>query len=322
MRNSILIISINAIGDTLISASAIKPLKLKFPNSDIVFVISSNSLILDPVIQWDDKFVLCSKTISQFVSIVINLRKQKFDYAFNFFPGRLNTLLLFLAKAKVKAGFINIRKEIKWHKKSQKVYVNKTSKKKFVWLSRQSFLERIILVLKSAGLDNVSLTKYTIQNSINIAQHNDFILLHPFSMMQCKSLSLTTIQELIKYLKNKFSYRIILMGGTELIEKELLRSWAYEQNIILKLNESIQVVTSLILNSKLFIAVDSFPIHIADSANTNFIGIFGPTNAKSVLTNSNKSIFFNTENLQSINDKKFIQVFDEYLSNLKDPSLE
>lgn len=315
MTNSILIISANAIGDTLISASAIIPLKLKFPNSKIVFVINSNSQILDPILQCDEKYVLDSKTVSQFVKIVVNLRRQKFDYAFNFFPGRLNTLFLLLAKTEVKAGFINIRKEINWHNKSQTVYVNKTSKKKFVWLSNQSFLERIALVLKSAGLDNISLIKYPIQNNVKKVQHKEFILLHPFSMMYNKSLSLTQIQELIVFLKNKFSDSIIIIGGSELINNRQFRSYAYEQNIFLKINESIQVVTSLIHNSKLFIAVDSFPIHIADSLNTNFIGIFGPTNPLSVLTNFHKSLSFNVENLQTVSAISLTDSCRKYIDN-------
>jgi len=77
MRNSILIISVNAIGDTLESASAISILRVKFPNSKIVFVVNSNSQILDLLLLWDNKDDLDSKTISQFLKIVVNLRRKK-----------------------------------------------------------------------------------------------------------------------------------------------------------------------------------------------------------------------------------------------------
>jgi len=296
----ILIVSVNAIGDTLLSASAIKPLKSKFQSSKVIFVINSESKILEPILEWDEKFVLSSKTIFQFIRIVFKLRKLKIDYAFNFFPGRLNSLLLLLAKSNVKAGFINVKREIKWYNKSQKVYVKGKLKQKQEWISSQSFLERIAIVFKSVGLEIMPLKDYFVKNKNKKIISGEYILLHPFSMMNNKSLSLDQIQELIKLFKEKICDRIVVLGGSELLNRSQFYSYALEQNLILKMNKEIQTVFNLIRNSKLFIAVDSFPIHIADSLNSNFIGLFGPTNPQSALVNYNKSVSFDVENLQDV----------------------
>ena len=73
----------------------------------------------------------------------------------------------------------------------------------------------------------------------------------------------------------------------------------------------IENLINVIKYAKLFIAVDSFPIHLADSYNTSFIGIFGPTKASSVLVNHYKSIQFEVDTLQRISNENLLKEIKE-----------
>ncbi|MCU0372520.1 MAG: hypothetical protein MUE56_04685 [Ignavibacteria bacterium] len=62
-------------------------------------------------------------------------------------------------------------------------------------------------------------------------------------------------------------------------------------------------VLNLILQSRLFISVDSFLIHVADAYGVNSLGIFGPTRPESVLLNhSIRTITKNPVSLVTIDD--------------------
>lgn len=311
---SVLIISVNAIGDSLLSLSAISTIRDTFPGSRIYFIFDSKSSLLIPLISSDEFFVLQSKSILSIVKQIILSRKIQFDYAFSFFPGRINSILLSLCRAKSKTGFRNFRKIEDWYDKSQKVYSNTSNDKPLEWLPEFNFLERIKYVLKTAGINSEKVKKYKFDNIQILDRINNIILIHPVSLIIKKSISDLQLYKLIEFLKEQSKSELIIIGGKELNSNSILFKNLLKKNIIIKSDVSILELVNLIRNSKIFIAVDSFPIHIADGLNTEFLGIFGPTNPKSVLINSEKSIWFNTDNLSSIEPTYLVNAVEKYFT--------
>ena len=100
---SFLIISTNAIGDSYLSLSAIDSIKSTFPRSKIYFVINYKSNIISYAIPASEVFILKSKSVFSVINLLIKIWKIQFDYSLTFFPGRINSLLLLLSRAKIRA---------------------------------------------------------------------------------------------------------------------------------------------------------------------------------------------------------------------------
>jgi ADP-heptose:LPS heptosyltransferase len=314
---SFLIISTNAIGDSYLSLSAIESIKNTFPNSKIFLAINCESNLLSDFIPAEKIFFLKSKSLYSVIDLLTKLRKIQFDYSLTFFPGRVNSLLLLLSKAKIRAGFRNYRKIENWFNKSQKVYTNIKDAKIQHWFPDLNFLERIRIVLKTIGINNNEISKFRLTRNPEKNIKYESILIHPFSMIKKKSMSITQLQSLVNYLKEKLGCGIILTGGKELNTSSEIYYQLSSMPIDIRGNEQLSSLVELILNSKIFIAVDSFPIHIADSFDSNFIGIFGPTYPGSVLINPSKAIHFYIEDLQQISNTEFVKSIDRYLNSTK-----
>jgi heptosyltransferase I len=312
---SFLIISTNAIGDTYLSLSAITVIKDTFPDSKIYLLLNKESHLFIPFISVDEVFILKSKSIFSVIYKIWLIRKIYFDYSLTFFPGRINSILLFFSKAEAKAGFRNFRKIENWYNKTQKVYTNFVVKKVKTWNPEFNFLDRIKIVLETIGINCENVRKYNFEKIQLINQKSKSILIHPVSKISNKSISDVQLFSLIDYLRERYKYELIIIGGEELNPTSELFHNLSLKLVSIRNEESLSNILGLINNSILFIAVDSFPIHIADLLNSNFLGIFGPTNPKSVLVNSGKSIHFKKENLQYISNNKFIQAIDYYLAN-------
>ncbi|MDP2035820.1 MAG: hypothetical protein Q8L04_00435, partial [Ignavibacteria bacterium] len=87
---NILIIKWGALGDMVISTSAIRSVKETFPNSHVVLL--SNSLmqqiaptgsIVDELIVYDEKKYHGIKAITHLLRLILHLRKYKFDLSIN-----------------------------------------------------------------------------------------------------------------------------------------------------------------------------------------------------------------------------------------------
>lgn len=289
---SFLIISTNAIGDSYLSLSAIDSIKSSFPHSKIYFVINYRSSIISYAIPANETFILKSKSAYSILNLLSQLWKIRFDYSLTFFPGRINSLLLLFSRAKIRSGFRNYRKIENWFDKSQKVYTNIKNEKIQQWSPELNFLERIRIVLESVGIKNNKINKFKLNRNPDKNIEIKSILIHPFSMIKSKSISVSQLKALVNYLKDKFDCQIIITGGKELSSYSELSHSISSLSVEIKANENLSNLVELICNTKLFLAVDSFPIHIADAFDSNFIGIFGPTNPKSVLVNSTKTINF------------------------------
>lgn len=170
-------------------------------------------------------------------------------------------------------------------------------------------------MLETIGISNNKITKFNFARNPENDIKKESVLIHPFSMIKNKSMSVSQLQALVNYLKEKSGCGVMITGGKELNSSSEFYHWLSSMPVDIRGNEQLPNLVELILNSKLFLAVDSFPIHIADSYDCNFIGIFGPTNPESVLVNSNKAVFFHIEDLQQVRNTEFVESIDRYLTN-------
>ncbi len=308
--NKILIISTNAIGDTYLSMSAISSIKAKFPNVEIYFLVAQNSKFLFEYTEVKFVFTI-RKQIWGLITLAWKLRKIEFDYIFSFFPGIVNTFFLKLLKANNKGGYQNFIKRNHWHDKNLTGYIeNFGMKKKVIWEKENNYLHLILNILNSFFPSINIIEKYQYPNNVEGNTYNDNIVIHPFSKDKTRSLSNKQIFELIDFLRRDLDFDEIIFIGDEKIQR--IKYTGVQKKIKPNIKELINLV-----HCKLFISVDSFPLHIADAYNTNFVGLFSNTLPESVLTHSEKSIKFSADDLSKISSEQILNNLKNFIQTFK-----
>lgn len=303
-----LIISTNAMGDTYLSASAINVIKVDDKDAEIDFISTFKCKPILDVLNLNNIYIVEKKFFSLLKTIFL-VRKIKYDYVFNFFPGLVNTFLFMLAKSKKRSGYINLIRRKDWYSRKQKLVAKGTKQKKLIWLPNDNYLDRVKLAL-SVFFNSSALSafqKKIMEISISNSKFSDSIIIHPFSRSKERSLNYPVVKELVSYFQ-KLNSVYVIGEKQDFLEMNEASIPAFAD---LKFLELVEVI----LSCKLFIAVDSFPIHIADAHNSNFIGIFGPTNPKAVLVNHEKAINFRVTSLDTVSYESLFNGIEHFLKH-------
>ncbi len=306
----ILIISTNAIGDTYLSMAAIPVLKENLNNIVVDFVIEEHSAFLFQH-EKTRKLIIVKRSVADLFPKMIQMRKEKYDYVFSFFPGVVNTFFLFGVRAKYKGGFPNIIKRTEWANRNQRGVVFDNRKIKFVyWRKEENYLDRMIIILNNFNFGLSVLQKYNLDDREISEIFNNTVVLHPFSRYADRSLSLNQIEAIIDFFIQHGDVNFIIVGDEKILKINNMPG----KKVEIKVKPPIDELVSLV-HSKLFISVDSFPLHIADAYNTNFLGIFSTTKPRSVLVNFNKAIVFDAKELSEISAENIISKIEQYLTD-------
>lgn len=301
----VLIISCNAIGDTYLSASALEALRNFAPSLEFHFIVQRNSNFLLKHLHIDKIYFIDSKSITNIFNLIKRIRNDKYSIVFTFFPGLVNTLFFYSVKSEIKAGFPNFIKRNQWYNISQKSVTKGISNKGFTWQPEMNYLVRISKLLELTGIDPKYVKKPIYDNlKLSVNHTIDGITVHYKATDSNRSISNDDVIKLIGELFDNGINKITLIGIERDFNNQIIQ-FCKKTNVEIIVNPSLQKLLDLILDIKLFVGVDSFPLHIADAYNTNFLGIFGPTFPSSVLVNSNKSIRFEYSNYLKI-DIRFL----------------
>ncbi len=298
----ILIISLNAIGDVYLSKSAVPYLKEKFDEIEISFLVNRASVFLFPESKTGVYF--SDKSFFGILSSFQKLKNKEFDYIFSFFPGVVNTFFFLALRAKFKGGFISIVKRKYWHNRNLTGLV-KSGKKYFKirWEKTQHYMDLIGKVLTALKITDAGVIKKIIP--FEVKRQWNGVVLHPFSRYQERCLTLAQIFEIRRIIKKQFSEEPVIIGDEKV---KPLESFGFK----VKIKPSLRELT-LLVNSGLFISVDSFPLHLADAYNSNFLGLFNVSLPRNVLFNFAKSIYFGHRRFDKIPLKLFASKIEEYL---------
>jgi ADP-heptose:LPS heptosyltransferase len=306
----ILIISTNALGDTYLSAAAIAPLRAYFNGQCKIHLLvldnTVNSRLLAEGLDVDVIRYLDSKSPMSILKSYVNLRKVRYDYVFSFFPGRANTFFLMMARAKVRIGYPNLKNVVQWYRGSQKVYSSVDKGRKYIWQPNMTYMERIGLCLSAAKITYGTLCKPKLSN-VRITEHipSDFILVHLTSSTKDRTLNFDAQCALVSFLFVMFDCRIIVLGWRNEV-LSLKRHFIRNDMIHFVQDAPMQTLAEHITMAKNFIAIDSFPLHIADVYKTKYIGIFGPTQPDLVFESCSQSITFSCTDLSAVDGQSII----------------
>jgi ADP-heptose:LPS heptosyltransferase len=283
-----LIISTNALGDAFLSCSAIEPLRKNFPGLELNMVANKSSGLFLPYLDIDNIYYLESKKIRDINSLLKSIKKIRYDITFCFFPGIINTYFYLKADSEKKSGFINFIKRNEWHDKNQKLTVKKNNNGGLIWTPDMNFLERIRITLEGAGILTGKLSKPKFDISI-VKLKKEFILFHPYSRSSDKRLSREVILEVIETIKNSSGVPVyILCSSSDPVDEIRGPGLNFLQDLPL------DKLLEYIVNCRLYIGVDSFPIHIADAYDKNILGLFSVTKPENVFQKQRDFVFIDS----------------------------
>lgn len=297
-KKRILIISTNAIGDTYLSSSILNIPELSSENICYTIFTTKEAKFLTERLNYRITRYINNRNYLLILLTVIYLTLRKYDIVFSFFGGRVNSILLLFARAKIKSGFINIKKIEDWSIKRAKLYLKGLPRKNdFIWNPEMNFMDRIKLCLKPLGIDTENLKKLKFRNYEFIPTNEDnSILINYDSKVREKRIDMKTLEGLIEYLSGNQIYKIKIIDFNKKFKLK-------NDNVIIYNNFNVDDILNLLNECILFITTDSFILHLADAYNIKTLGVFFKTKPESAF--------------YSYKDKHWLSLRNNYPTNAK-----
>ncbi|MCK4521242.1 MAG: glycosyltransferase family 9 protein [Nanoarchaeota archaeon] len=285
----ILIINSGYIGDSILSIPLINNLRNCCKDAKISLVINpkfidlwKNNKNIDNIILYDAPWIRYKKgfnikDILTYLKFIKKIRKQRFDLAIDTRGDfRNNLLFLYLSGAKQRIGFgytggsYFLTKNVKYKQGIHEVEKNLSLLKAINCPIKETIPE-----LDVKKQDITKIKRILAKNKINKR-----IVINPFAGYPSKEWPLEKFAELIDNLIKKYKTKIIIIGGSNDIQKsESLLQKIQNKDKIINLTGKLKLMqtAALLSLSDLLIGVDSGPMHMASAVGCKTITLIGPT---------------------------------------------
>jgi len=280
----ILVIKLKHIGDLLVMVPALRALKAHWPEARLTVLLNSGmgELIeglpyIDELIYFDRVRIKGNWHAER--DFLKDIRAREFDLAIDFTGGERSAWYCWLSGAAVRVGVDDRRgfpgRRLLYHKLlpwGPSHYVN-------------NHLEIIApLGIKNAALDmEIAISDQVRKSALaKISSLTDsYCILHPTSRWMFKSWPVISCQKTILGLQS-LGLPVVITSGPEKKEKQLVAkiiAGLPNQNGVIDLSgqTTLPELAALISNGKLFLGVDSAPLHIASATGTPAVVLFGPS---------------------------------------------
>ncbi|MCX6167956.1 MAG: glycosyltransferase family 9 protein [Ignavibacteriales bacterium] len=273
----ILIIKLRGIGDVVLSTIVIDNLRKDFPKAQIDYLVESPSQPgLSGLKEIKQVLIFDRNNFWNKVSMVLQIRKNKYDLILDLFSNPSTALVTFFSGAKYRVGF-----PYRGRRYAYNLYGPAERGK---YHSALLHLE----TLKMIGLNSSykQLYYYISPAALRVAEkylrdsfiENNFVVgICPTGGWESKKCDPSKFAEIAKAVIKKYNAKIfILWGKSDQEDAFKIQSLIGDKSIIAP-ETTIQELAALIARCKILIANDSGPMHIATSVGTPVLGLFGPT---------------------------------------------
>ncbi len=279
----ILIIKNDKIGDMVLSSGIFRELRKNFPESEITVIASfaNKSLIeknknIDKIIVMDYPSKIGRKfwkLIREYFRMSKQIKKEKFDLGIDLRGSIFNSfILLSLGRVKYKTGFYN--------RFISKFFLDYPYKKdrigKHVTFQRIDLINRALGIKSKNFWPEIATDKFDEHEARRIIKKNNlkkFISIIPFASFEKKQWDLNKFNEVIKYLHDKYlKYKILLIAGLDDLAK-IKKITEKNPFCIPVTHENLRVIYLLLKRSRLVIAPDGGPMHLAWASKTKTLSI-------------------------------------------------
>ncbi len=285
---NILIVRTDRIGDVILTTPAIRAIREANMNARVSILVapSTREIVdenpnLDEVITDDRKGV--HRGFWGFMKLVLTLRRKRFDLAVIFHTKKRTNSLCFLAGIPNRAGYRNNKFGFLLTKKIKDTRPQGTKHEAVYCLDVLRALEmktpNSFSLFMPQRRENDEWVK-TLLRENDIVDSETLVAIHPGASCISKRWAAAKFEEFIEILCEKFSLRVILVGGpeTKTISDSIHPPLA---NTILNLTgeTTVSQLASVLKRCRLLVSNDSGPVHVAVAVGTPVISIFGRNQA-------------------------------------------
>lgn len=282
IRDRILLIRTDRIGDVILSTPAIKAVRDAYPNSHIAVMVRPYAEDIVDGNPYLDEVILYDKDgghrgLLGTLRFVRELRRKRFDLVLILHPTNRSNLIPFLAGIPERVGY-----DKKWG-----VFLTKRLKDT-KHLGEKHEIEYNLDVLRAIGIEAEDKSLYMpVKDEYekivdrffalnNLRQEDGIIAAHPGASCPSKRWPAYRFGRVADELIDKHKFKVVIIGGPS--EKAIVKDMhmaMLNEPIILSEEHSLGEVAAFLKRCRIFISNDSGPVHIAVAVGTPVISIFG-----------------------------------------------
>jgi len=281
----ILLIRLRRIGDVVMTTPAVALLKKHFPAASLHYLVEEPFRgLVDGNPDIERTIAIPAKQkIKDFVRLIREIRKQKYDAVLDFHGGPRASWITFWSGAKLKIGYAVKNKsflyDIRISRRGESGPIHSViNHANLVRALGAKFDDADIppLFLPEPGLEDIErVSRLLRENSADTAK---LVALHVGAGNRFRDWGPANIAKLVDLLARIAGVRVVLIGATgdQTAETEILKT-AKEAVLPLAGRLSLTETKALVGRAALFVGPDSGPMHIAASTPTPIVAYFGPT---------------------------------------------
>lgn len=276
----ICILRLSAIGDICHTLPVIRTIQAYWPQTKITWIIGKAEYNLLKGVS-EVNFIIFDKKrgIKEYLKLYSSLKHLHFDVLLHMQMSLRASLASLMVKSKVKIGFDRQRA-----KDGQWLFTNNKIKP----LSQQHVMDSLFGFSDYLGIENhKSIWNIPIPEDAHksskelLGNISKYIVISPCSSKEYRNWNTQGYAAIADYIKEKYSYDIVLTGGHSDIEKDyavqIFNACSHKPlNLIGKTN--LKELLSIIEGATFIISPDSGPAHMSTAMNTPVIGLYATTN--------------------------------------------
>lgn len=259
-------------GDLVAITPAIRAIKQEYPQSFVSVAVGKRVAgILEKNPYVDAVIVYRSNNLLGFLR---KIYRRNFNWSFNFSGTSFGTLM------SIYGVIPNRAKLIKEERSLYEIFTDRLNNYRFLYKNHTDPILHYLKMLKVLGIESTDTKKdiFVSEAGELKAQIGGFLVgISVSAGNKAKEWGDEKFKELAIKINKKYGAKIIFIGS-QLDEARILRivESLDKEKFLIATNFSLEELPSLIKRLKLYIAVDTGPIHIADALGVPFIDIVGP----------------------------------------------
>ncbi|HRH46187.1 MAG TPA: glycosyltransferase family 9 protein [Pyrinomonadaceae bacterium] len=269
----VLIVRLRSIGDTVLSTPSLIALRRFLPDAQIDVLLED---WVAPVLQGFeaiDNVLTVEKTSQSRFKTAWQIRRNKYDVAFNLHGGTTATFFVRASGARHRVGFENYQYSF--------LYNHLLSSSSDFWQQEKTHsAEQQLALLGSVGVpvEDKPKSKLTIVESSAVRGSKlPFALIHPVAAFPTKQWSTENFAEIAEFLVQR-GMQIVAVGTKK--EREVFDKLRQISQVPIQCYDNLTLpqITNLASRAKIFVGNDSGIAHMAAAVNTPSVVIFGSSN--------------------------------------------
>lgn len=274
----ILVIRFSSIGDIILSTAVLKAFKIKYPDAKIDFLVLEKFKDAISHCYYVDNLILFKKSkndgFKNLIDFSKNLAQNNYDYVFDIHSKFRSKFISYILKHFFKIKVYTYKKRSFW----KSILVNM---KLIKYKVDNTIVKNYFSAFKDFNLkyEGEKLT-FSFEKSLKdkFKTYQDFIVFAPGASKETKKWTEENFGNLARLLQEKYSKKILLIGGMEDIEKcDRINYISGNSCINLAGKLNLKESGALLSLAKFLLTNDSGPFHIARGVNCKSFVIFGPT---------------------------------------------